>query len=74
MRNTVNEDVQSLSLLFFPDSEAYKPGKSISTAGLSNSILFKTSVPLLPYVFNDNRDTHDVGTQHTSTLPISCHL
>jgi len=55
MHNTVNEDVQSLSLLFFPDSEAYKPGKSFSTSGLLNSILFKTSVPLFPYnAFNDN--------------------
>jgi len=52
MRNTVNEDVQSLSLLFFPDSEAYKPGKSFSNL---DSILFKTSFPLVPYhAFNDN--------------------
>ena len=55
MRNSVNKDVQSFSLLFFPDSEEYKPGNSFSTSGLLNSILFKTSVPLLPYnVFNDN--------------------
>ena len=65
MRNAVNEDVQSLSLLFFPDSEAYKPGKSFSASGLSNSILFKTSIPLFPCnAFNDNRDTHDVDKSY----------
>ena len=70
MRKTVNEDVQSLSLLFFPDSEEYKPGKFFSTSGFSNSILFKISVPLFPYnAFNDNWDT-----QHKSPLPPSCRL
>jgi hypothetical protein len=71
MCNTVNKDVQSLSLLFFPDSEAYKPGKSFSTSGLSNSILFQISVPLFPYdAFNDNWDTTYVTT--STFLPFVC--
>jgi hypothetical protein len=55
------QDVQSLSLLFFPDSEAYRPGKSFSTSGLSNSILFITLNLQLSYtVVKDTLNTHDV--------------
>jgi hypothetical protein len=45
-------------LLFFPDSEAYRPGKSFSTSGLSNSILFK--IPILLFRYNVLKHTWNV--------------
>jgi hypothetical protein len=75
MCNTVNKDVQSFSLLFFPDTEAYKHGKFFSASGLLNSILSKISVPVFTYnVFNDNWDTHDVDNIcHHLHLPAICY-
>lgn len=64
------EDVQSLSLLFFPDSEAYRPGKSFSTSGLSNSILFVILILQLSYnAVKDTSNIHYVQIHNPHSKP-----
>ena len=58
MRNIVNEDVQSLSLLFFPDSEAYKPGKSFSNLDFRTPFSLKLLFLYFPIM-------HSMTIEHT---------
>ena len=75
MRNTVNEDVPSLSLLFFPDSEHINLGNPFPQLDFRTPLSLKLIFLYFP-VMRSMTNTHDVGTQHTSPLhlPAICNL